>query len=159
MTRVAVVVPFDDLAPLVDDWRERTCAAKPSHGVPPHVTLMLPAAPGSVRALEGFDTFDVTFASVGVFEGAVRTLWLAPEPDAPFRAMTEALVRAYPDHLPYGGAFADAIPHLTVAQDDIAAARAAVEAALPIRARATCVLVLEQDEPPAWREADRIELR
>ena len=36
MSRHALVVPFPELAPVVDDLRERTCVSKPSHGMPPH---------------------------------------------------------------------------------------------------------------------------
>ena len=73
----AFSIPFRDLAPVVDDWRERTCAAKPSHGVPPHVTLLIPAPPdldGAVAALTEFSSFDVTFAHLERFPG---TLWFA----------------------------------------------------------------------------------
>ena len=41
MSRHALVVPFPELAPVVDDLRERTCVSKPSHGMPPHVTLLV----------------------------------------------------------------------------------------------------------------------
>src|SRR5262249_20863154 len=40
--RSAVIVPVPEAAAAVDDWRERTCEAKPSTGVPPHVTLLVP---------------------------------------------------------------------------------------------------------------------
>jgi hypothetical protein len=76
----AIVVPFEELAPVVDGLRERTCISKPSHGMPPHVTLLYPA-PGDVDAIAGvlvaFVAFDVVFARLDRFPG---TLWLAPEP-------------------------------------------------------------------------------
>ena len=43
------------------------------------------------------------------------TLWLAPEPSDPFKALTEELVSRYPDAQPYGGGYDEIIPHLTVA--------------------------------------------
>ena len=77
----ALSVPFRDLAPVVDEWRERTCAAKPSHGVPPHVTLLDPGtarcSPAPPRLSASFGPFDVTFARFDRFPAA---LWLAPEP-------------------------------------------------------------------------------
>ena len=49
------------------------------------------------------------------FPANPRVLCLRPEPDEPFRAMTAALVAAFPEHPPYGGKYADPIPHATVA--------------------------------------------
>lgn len=43
--RSAVIVPVREAAPVVDRWRELTCNAKPSLGVPPHITLLFPFAP------------------------------------------------------------------------------------------------------------------
>jgi hypothetical protein len=45
-------------------------------------------------------------------------LYLPPEPKSVFVAMTRAMVKAFPDHLPYGGAHNDILPHLTVAIPD-----------------------------------------
>ena len=44
-------------------------------------------------------------------------LYLAPEPDDGFRRLTEAVVQEWPEAPPYGGAYDDNIPHLTVAHD------------------------------------------
>jgi 2'-5' RNA ligase len=146
----AVIVSFPSLAPVVDEWRERTCSSKPSHGVPPHVTLLIPAPDereAIAEALAGFGSFDVVFARFGRFED---TLWLAPEPAEPFVAMTRALTDAFPGHLPYGGGFDDVVPHLTVAQTDFDAAEAAVAQALPVSARVERASLFEQNEPPDW---------
>ena len=53
-------------------------------------------------------------ASVGRWPDVV---YLAPEPDAPFRRLTAALASAFPDYPPYEGAHEEVIPHLTVARD------------------------------------------
>jgi 2'-5' RNA ligase superfamily protein len=67
-------------------------------------------------------------------------LYLAPRPDEPFRALTRAVCAAFPGYLPYGGAFADTIPHLTVGERErgggrptggVAELRAAEAAMLP----------------------------
>lgn len=155
----AFSIPFHALAPAVDEWRERTCAAKPSHGVPPHVTLLIPAPPdldAAVEALRGFGAFDVEFAAFRRFPG---TLWLAPEPAAAFVAMTEALVAAFPEHPPYGGAFEGITPHLTVAQGErLDAAETAIAAALPLSARASSVVLFEQAADDRWVERAEFEL-
>ena len=155
----AFTVPFRDLAPAVDEWRERTCATKPSHGVPPHVTLLIPAPPdldAAVEALRPFGAFDVTFAGFGRFPG---TLWLAPRPAAPFVAMTEALAEAFPDHAPYGGVFKGITPHLTVAQgDELDAAEAAIAPALPLTSRASSVVLFAQAAGDRWVERAELDL-
>lgn len=155
----ALTVPFRDLAPAVDDWRERTCEAKPSHGVPPHVTLLAPTPPDLARAAEAlaaFGPFDVAFARLERFPG---TLWLAPEPVERFVRMTESLVRAFPGHLPYDDAFEEITPHLTVAQgDSLGEAETALEARLPLRSRASSVVLFEQIAPDRWRENDEFSL-
>ena len=43
------------------------------------------------------------------------TAYLAPEPSAPFIALTGALVTEFPQFPPFAGEFATIIPHLTVA--------------------------------------------
>jgi hypothetical protein len=63
--------------------------------------------------LGGIPAFDFALAEVRRFPGVV---YLAPEPAAPFVAMTEACMRRWPDHPPYGGAFPDIVPHLTLAE-------------------------------------------
>ena len=158
MTRHALVVPFPGLAPVVDEWRERTCATKPSHGMPPHVTLLVPS-PGDVgaitEALAPFGAFDVTFAAVDRFPG---TVWLAPEPARPFRELIEALAATFPDHPPYGGVFSEVVPHLTVAQAELDAAAAEVGPWLPVRSRAEIAVLFEQVQPDHWRERATFDL-
>jgi 2'-5' RNA ligase len=155
----AFSIPFRDLAPAVHEWRERTCTSKPSHGVPPHVTLLIPAPPdldGAGEALAQFGPFEATFSGFGRFPEA---LWLAPEPAAPFVAMTEALLRAFPGYEPYEGQFEGITPHLTVAQgDELDEAEAALAAALPLRSRAASVVLFQQVASDRWREAAEIAL-
>ena len=157
--RFAFTIPFRDLAPAVDVWRERSCESKPSHGVPPHVTLLIPApadVDGAAEALGPFGAFDVRFARLDRFPG---TLWLAPEPGGPFVAMTEALAARFPEHAPYEGAFEGITPHLTVAQgEDLDEAATAVEPQLPLRARASSVVLFEQVAPDRWRERAELAL-
>jgi 2'-5' RNA ligase len=155
----AFTVPFRDLAPAVDEWRERTCTSKPSHGVPPHVTLLIPAPPdldAARAALAEFGPFDVTFFGFGRFP---ETLWLAPDPPAPFVAMTEVLVGAFPDHAPYDGLFAEITPHLTVAQgDELDAAETAIATALPLTSRASSVVLFERVADDRWVERAEFDL-
>lgn len=133
--------------------------SKPSHGVPPHVTLLIPAPPqveAAASALERFDPFDVTFAAFGRFP---ETLRLAPEPAEPFVAMTEALLRAFPEHAPYGGLFERITPHLTVAQGErLDDAEAAIASSLQLESRASSVVLFEQVASDRWRENAEFDL-
>lgn len=43
-------------------------------------------------------------------------LYLAPEPDEPFRQLIQAVVDCFPNSQPYGGTFDKIFPHLTIAE-------------------------------------------
>jgi len=148
----ALLVPFRELAAAVEPWLERTVTAKPSHGIPPHVTLLYPC-PGDVEGIGGVlvgrEAFDVEFRRLERFPDV---LWLAPEPAEPFAVLGEALVGRYPGFPPYRGAVAEIIPHLTVAQAAFDEAAAAIEPLLPLRGRACGAALLERVEPDRWRE-------
>lgn len=158
MAELALVVPFPGLPDVIADWLERTVPTKPSHGMPPHVTLLYPA-PGDVVGIAetvwDFSAFDVGFRQLDRFPG---TLWLAPEPSEPFVELTNALVARYPEHQPYGGAFPRVIPHLTVAQAELDDAAAAIADWLPLQARAESAVLLEHVQSDHWRELATFDL-
>ncbi len=128
----ALVVRVPAAEALVHDLRQRHDPSA-ADGVPAHVTLLVPflapadataADTAALRALFALQpAFDVLFARVGRFPA---TAWLAPEPAAPFIALTTALVARWPQCRPYGGTFEQVVPHLTAA-DGCAAAAEAVE--------------------------------
>ncbi len=107
-------------------------------GVPAHVTLIYPFLPPSElnddvrRRVEEIvaaePSFPFVLASVGRWPDVV---YLAPQPEDPFRRLTSALAAAFPEYPPYGGAFEDVIPHLTVASDVPTEYHDAAEHALP----------------------------
>ena len=151
--RTAVIVPVNAAA-VIDDWRERTCEAKPSNGVPAHITLVFPFVPpteiddcitGTLRGLIARESsFTFAFRETCRFP---HTLYLAPDPAEPFVRLTEAIGQRYPQYPPYGGAFPSIVPHLTVAQggDELLdEAEAMVRLLLPIAAAATEALLLEE---------------
>ena len=100
----------------------------------------------------GIDSFPATFGSVGRFPGGV--VFLCPEPLDRFKAMTAALVAAFPDCPPYGGAFPDPHPHLTVAIriDDPSADTLDRELApgLPIVTHVERLTLLVEDDDGRW---------
>lgn len=104
-------------------------------------------------------------ASVPVFECSFRrwgwfgqdVLWLVPDPDEPFRALTDAVWHAFPQHPPYGGAHDDVVPHLTVGESglgspsDLRRVAATLDSGLPVRARVDrAVLIQGTSAPDSW---------
>src|SRR6185437_11027931 len=151
----AVLVPVPAAERVVSSHRYRLDGAA-ALGVPAHVTVLFPfvppplITPGVVDALAAavatVSAFGCEFPATSWFGEDV--LYLAPRPDEPFRALTRAVGAAFPGYRPYGGAFADTIPHLTVGDRpfggvaDLRAAEAAVRADLPVRARVSRVWLM-----------------
>jgi 2'-5' RNA ligase len=146
--QTALIVPAPDAEPLVGGFRARH-SADARAGVPAHLTIMFPfLEPAAVsddvlRALEDVfaaePAFDYTLVAVREFkDGGV--LYLAPEPAAPFLRLTERIAGRF-GVKPYGGAYLEAIPHLTVGEDIPSDERervaGALTRALPLPAHAT----------------------
>ena len=162
MAESAVVVLAPELEVVVGEWYRRYTEAG-RRGLAPHLTLLYPfvelegRGPGPaariVAALAPFKPFDVTFAESARFAGEEQTLYLRPEPSGPFAAMIEALAAAFPEQPPYGGAFDEVTPHLTVAQGP-ASLLDPIESALPARLPVTIRVErvwLVVDTPKGWQ--------
>src|SRR2546421_9595939 len=89
-------------------------------GVPAHITVLYPFVPAPpdagvldrVRELVGaMPAFEYRLTHTAWFGAEV--LWLAPEDDRPFRALTSSICAAFPEFLPYQGKF-EPVPHLTI---------------------------------------------
>jgi 2'-5' RNA ligase len=161
----AVVIEVAAAAPAVDAWRRRFTYDGPL-GVPAHVTLLYPFVPperlddeieAKLGAIIGqAEPFEFV---LGRTERFPELLYLAPEPPKPFVQLTEAIAAAWPEHPPYEGVHDVVIPHLTVAGaedrvlDEIAKA---LEPELPIEARASEAVLLEEGEDGFWRERRRL---
>ncbi|MFG2873489.1 2'-5' RNA ligase family protein [Streptomyces sp. NPDC048337] len=157
-TGLIVTVPEAEAA--VRKWRERFDPSAEA-GVPAHVTVLFPfLAESRVDALvhtalaeviAGHEVFDVRFEKCGRLPGV---LYLVPEPDTRLRRLTEAVVERWPEAPPYGGRFADIVPHLTVAQGQEAALMEEMEddlhRRLPVTSRVTSVELMVHDGA-AWR--------
>ena len=163
----AVVVTVPAAASVVDEHRARLDPAA-GWGVPPHVTVLYPFVSPDLlddpvvarlaAAVRRVAAFDCHFARTDWFGADV--LYLAPEPAEPFRLLTSAVWAAFPEHPPYGGEFADVVPHLTVGHAGNPDQRPAVEAAaadvtalLPVHQRIEAVSVLVGSfAPGSWHE-------
>jgi len=154
----AVVVLVPEAEALVKPFRDRYDPSA-AVGLPAHVTLLYPFKPpheiGSAmldKLRHGFARcapFRFPLASIRRFPAEV--LYLAPEPDEPFRQLTLAIWDWYPETPPYGGKWPDIVPHLSVASlaDELRLDRAADEFAqasrgiLPIHATAAEVALMD----------------
>jgi len=131
-----------------------------ARGVPAHVTILHPFRPvvddTTARVVETIaariDSFDATFAAVGRFPDKV--VFLEPQPIDRFKEMTRTFVGAFPDCPPYGGAFPDPHPHLTVGSrvDEEVAERLAQEMAigLPFSTHVDRLTLLVEDDSGQW---------
>ncbi len=172
-THTAVIAPVVEADSLVGDYRQRLDAAA-GWGVPAHVTVLYPFV--EPMALDGFvlATLRAAAASVDAFTCRFRrtrwfdedVLWLDPEPAEPFRELTAAVSEAFPQHPPYGGAHADVVPHLTVAErrladlDAVRAADHAIRPGLPLVTTIERVLVIAGTQAPrSWRTLAELPLR
>ncbi|MGW4410168.1 2'-5' RNA ligase family protein [Nonomuraea sp. NPDC004702] len=148
----ALVAAIPEAEPLVGPWRSRLDAAA-ADGVPAHVTILYPFLDrdrldeGALDRLIGaHPAFDVRFAGCGRFPGV---LYLSPDPERPFRELTEAVAARWPEAPPYGGRFASIVPHLTVADQQepelLDHVEAELAAGLPLAARVREVRLLVSD--------------
>ena len=107
-------------------------------GVPAHVTVMypfrrwptcrLPTTPGSARLFAAVPSFTLVGERTAWFGDEV--LYVELTGAAAVASLTEAVTAEFPEYPPYGGAFGEVVPHLTVG-DDHDASRAAQPPRMP----------------------------
>jgi len=92
-------------------------------GMPPHITLLYPfVAPTQIDEVVLRRLRDICSQHEPLALQLTKTcrfpdvLYLAPQPETPLKGLMSDIFAAFPDSPPYGGAFAEVIPHLTVAQ-------------------------------------------
>lgn len=166
--RSALIVAVPEVAAVIDPWLERTAVAKPSRGVPAHVTILFPFVPANAIDDGLLEELTAIFARFPVLEFALRrirrfpeVLYLAPEPPEPFVSLTETVFASYPEYPPYGGELGSIIPHVTAAEgraDDLDRAEADIAPMLPVAAEAREVLLLAETERnmERWRTRARL---
>ena len=134
-------------------------------GVPAHITVLVPfMAPDQITpsvlaqlqaTLSQVPSFAFSLSQVRRFPA---TAYLAPEPAEHFIALTEAVVRRFPEFPPFRGEHESIVPHLTVANgnaSEAAVAAAELEAVIqskgPISSFCSSVSLLENSSG-FWRE-------
>jgi len=165
----ALIVPVPEAEGLVGPWRERFDDSART-GVPAHLTLLYPFLPPEDVTPADVERLAALFASVAATPYALvavrrfsrGVLYLAPEPDGFLRELTSRIWALYPHRPPYGGAFKEVIPHLTVAQQSDHSVLDRVESrvapGLPIAAHASEAWLMLQDEAGRWRAGHRFPL-
>jgi hypothetical protein len=123
----ALIIPVPEAEPLVKALRDRFDPSA-ALGVPAHITILYPFMPPHAITAPVLAELREFFAQFAAFEFALtglrhfpQVLHLAPAPAEPFKALTYAIAERYPNYPPYGGNFAEVIPHLTIADVDEAA--------------------------------------
>lgn len=155
----AVLIPVPEADAVVGRWRhlyDPVAAA----GVPAHITLVVPWLPPEEITSADLASLDEELSDVKAFDFKLthvdwfgrRVLWVAPEPEAPFRELTLRLAERFGTP-PYENEFQEIRPHLTVAHAtegvELVPVAADVSRGLPLRCRAEEVWVMIGDGT-AW---------
>ena len=170
MLRSGLIVTVPEAEPAVSAWRSQL-DPRAALGVPAHLTVLFPFVPPAGideatrttlrELLSSVTTFDFSLVATRWFADTV--VWLAPDPDAPFRVLTQAVADAFPAYPPYGGQFPDPVPHLTIADrgppEAMHAAEQQLQRALPIRSIAGSVTLLTELPTGRWDQTATFFLR
>ena len=154
----ALVVLVPQVAELLQAFRARYTPGVPLD-MPAHITLIFPFKSPTAIDAEVLASLRHCFAAMQRFDFALSRLeifpadavYLAPEPAEPFRRLTLAIWRRYPDQPPYGGRYPRIVPHLTLARIPDAARLSSVAddfatafpGSLPIAGRADAVALMD----------------
>jgi 2'-5' RNA ligase len=159
------------VTPLPTALERLRCAhvANARQGVPAHVTLLYPfarparnmaglrgAVAEACRAVAPFE-FALTAARI---QGSIA--YLAPRPERHLVRLIVALATAFPEYPRYGGAYAEILPHVTLAESSegplLEAVRAEAAHHVPIQQTARAVVLLREGEDGRWRRGWRVPL-
>lgn len=150
-TALVVLVPEVDES--VVEFRSKYDSAVAA-GLPAHITILYPFKNPSDIAKDVIDQLAVLFAehsrfvfSLGSAKKFSNAVYLEPFPDGQFKELTEAVVERFPETLPYGGAFPDIIPHLTIGR---------AEDSAEVSKMGTEYLLSSVGRAPIEAEADRV---
>lgn len=165
----ALVVEVPEAEPAVGAHRARLDAFAAA-GVPPHGTVLFPFLPAASVDDPLLDRLTALFAPMPSFPLVLdRTAWfgedllyLAPADDTALRLLTNAAWSEFPDHPPYGGAFTDLVPHVTIGHghpvEVLRRAEAEIAPHLPITGTVTAVSLLAEDDAGRWSRRARFPL-
>lgn len=162
-----LILPVPAFEPFIRHHRTFNPAVSPE-GVPAHLTLLYPFLPpqgckeahAEVAAFfSRVEPFEFELTDVGWFDE--RVVFLAPGDASPFVALTEQLIAAWPQCIPYGGRHGGThVPHLTLGiegtPEEMASLADAAERLLPVRSLADQAwLMIGTSRPARWSVAER----
>jgi len=166
----AIIVPVLPAEHAVAAWRARLDPAD-DWGVPAHVTVLYPFLPPERLDESALERLAAAVRTVPQFEFALTrvewfgdsVVWLSPEPDHPFRALTAVVWQQFPEAPPYAGVHLENVPHLTVGDGGpvqlLRQAGDAVLEHLPIHASVSAVHVMRGSrEPNSWQTISELPL-
>ena len=168
MPESALLILVPQAESLVSRWR-REFDPSASVGVPAHVTLIYPFVPAEAIGASEIATLRMLFGAASSFAFELTSsarfptmVYLRPVPDEPIRALTASLERAFPAYPPYGGAFDEVIPHLTVAEIGDEDVLTRIETELPsgirIHVEVDEATLMTQRSDGFWRVAETFAL-
>lgn len=124
MPETALICNVPEAERYISRYRQRFDPSA-RRNVPAHVTILYPFMPPDQVDEEVAAMLGDIAASVPRFDYRMRetrrfpvALYLAPEPDRSFSALTDAVHHAFPDYPPFEGKFDVVVPHVTVAHGD-----------------------------------------
>ena len=115
-----------------------------------------------VEAAAGASPFEAEFDDFGWF--ADRVVWLAPSQPEQFTGLMVRMMNAFPGCLPYGGAFDEVVPHVTIGEGGemhlLHAAMEAIRPQLPLEVNVTSLsLMAGSTESASWHVIERVALK
>ena len=124
MPETALICRIPEIEAHIARYRERYDPSA-RRNVPAHVTVLYPfMSPDELNADIVARLRDIVRAVPCFSYRLMRTrrvpvaLYLEPEPDTQFSALTDGIWAAFPDYPPFAGKFATVVPHVTVAHGD-----------------------------------------
>jgi 2'-5' RNA ligase len=166
----AVVLVLSQFSPELTALHAEYHPEAVAQGVPLHITLLSPFVPRRALSSDIASTLRTLFADrpplsfeLARIDAFPDALYAAPEPAAELVDLIEALTLAFPETPPYGGAFAEPVPHATLAvpagfaewERTAAKLRNAAVQVLPVRCDVRYASLLEEYEPECWKERER----
>ena len=170
MPETALICRVPEAERYIARYRERFDPSA-RRNVPAHVTILYPFMPPAQVDSGVIDELRAIATAVRCFEYRLAetrrfpvALYLAPQPEDSFAALTAAVFRAFPDYPPFEGKFATVVPHVTVAHADEAQLceievelRIALASGSPLRARCSEMVLIENSRG-RWEELQRFPL-
>jgi 2'-5' RNA ligase len=166
----AVVLVLSQFSPELTALHAEYHPAAVARGIPLHITLLSPFVPRRALNDSVIATLRTFFAEraplsfeLARIDAFPDALYAAPEPAAELIDLINELALEFPETPPYGGAFAQPIPHATLAEGSegehtAEKLRGAAASLLPVPCEVTYASLLEEHEPERWTERERFSL-